>query len=92
MKTKEIRGMDKNMLNEKIAEMKKELVKLNAQVAIGTALKNPGQIKKIKKTIARILTIHDHKKSEKTKKPEVRGNHRFSVPPHKKNLEADKKA
>ena len=63
--------MDKNMLNEKIAEMKKELIKLNAQVAIGTAIKNPGQIKKIKKTIARILTISDHKKSEKTKNSEA---------------------
>ena len=83
--------MDKNMLNEKIVEMKKELVKLNAQVVIGTALKNPGQIKKIKKTIARILTIGDHKKSGKTKKPEVRGNQKFPVPPHKKS-EADKKA
>ncbi len=79
--------MDKNMLNEKIAEMKKELVKLNAQVAIGTALKNPGQIKKIKKTIARILTIGDYKKSEAAKIPK-KGISRS----HKKNSEADKKA
>ena len=66
MKAKEIRGTDKNTINEKIIELKKELVKINAQVAIGTALKNPGEIKKIKKMLARILTIN----YEKTKKSE----------------------
>ena len=53
--------MDKNTLNEKILELKKELVNMNAQVAIGTALKNPGQVRKIKKTVARILTINNEK-------------------------------
>ena len=67
MKAKEIRATDKNTLNEKILELKKELVKVNAQVAIGTALKNPGQVKKIKKTLARILTINSQKDLEKTK-------------------------
>ena len=67
MKSKEIRGMDKNTLNEKMLELKKDLIKLNAQVAIGTALKNPGQVRKIKKTIARILTISSGKKIKKVK-------------------------
>ena len=67
MKSKEIRGMDKNTLNEKILELKKDLIKMNAQVAIGTALKNPGQVRKIKKTIARILTISSGKKIKKVK-------------------------
>ncbi|HJO01911.1 MAG: 50S ribosomal protein L29 [Candidatus Woesearchaeota archaeon] len=62
MKIKEIRSMDKNSLNEKMLELKKELVKMNAQVSTGTALKNPGQVKKIKKTIARILTADQKKK------------------------------
>jgi large subunit ribosomal protein L29 len=66
MKPKEIRGMDKNTLNEKMLELKKDLIKMNAQVAIGTALKNPGQVRKIKKTIARILTISSGKKIKKT--------------------------
>lgn len=65
MKIKEIRGTDKNTLNEKLLELKKELVKMNAQVAIGTALKNSGQVKEVKKTIARILTVKNEKK-EKT--------------------------
>ena len=68
MKSKEIRSLDGKSLDEKILELKKELVKINAQVAIGSAIKNPGQIKKIKKTIARISTIHSEKKAEVHKK------------------------
>jgi|TARA_Y100000310_G_scaffold116418_2_gene115123 large subunit ribosomal protein L29 len=71
MKAKEIRGMDKASLNEKLTELKKELVQVNAQVAIGTALKNPGQVKKIKKILARILTISNQKDLKKIKKSEV---------------------
>ena len=77
MKAKEIRSTDKNTINEKIIELKKELVKINAQVAIGTALKNPGEIKKIKKMLARILTINYEKttkESEKEKKSEAARN------------------
>lgn len=73
MKVKEIRGMDKSMADEKVTELKKELVKMNAQVAIGTAIKNPGQIRKIKKTIARIITIDHEKKAKKEKKAQQTG-------------------
>ena len=69
MKPKDIREMDKATLNEKILDLKKELVKINAQVAIGTAIKNPGQIRKIKKNIARILTIKNPE--DKNKKQEA---------------------
>jgi len=75
MKAKEIRSMDKGTLNEKIIELKKELVKVNAQVATGTALKNPGQVKKIKKTLAKILTISNQKDLKKIKQPEVDKKH-----------------
>lgn len=71
MKAKEIRSTDKNTLNEKILELKKELVKMNAQVAIGTALKNPGMVKRVKKTLARILTITNENGLKKIKQPEV---------------------
>ena len=63
--------MDKASLNEKLIELKKELVKVNAQVAIGTALKNPGQVRVIKKTLARILTLSTEKDVEKSKQSEV---------------------
>lgn len=65
MKSKEIRGMDSGTVNEKISELKKELIKVKAQIAIGTAVKNSRQVRKIKKTLARIFTIQ-HEKSAKT--------------------------
>ena len=46
----------KNELEQQLFELKKELIKLNTQVATGTSLKNPGQVRKVKKNIARLLT------------------------------------
>lgn len=57
MKAKELKQMSKEELGNKIPELRKELMKLNTQVATGTSIKNPGQVKAIKKTIAQILTI-----------------------------------
>jgi ribosomal protein L29 len=57
MKSKEIRNLDSLSAKEKILELKKELVKINAQISIGSSIKSPGQARKIKKTIARIITI-----------------------------------
>lgn len=57
IKTKDLRAMPKKELEEKINELRKELMKENAQVATGTIPKNPGNIRNIKKTIARIHTI-----------------------------------
>ncbi len=56
-KIKDLRSMGKEELNSKLDELKKEMIKNNAQIATGTTPKNPGQIREIKKTIARILTI-----------------------------------
>lgn len=57
MKIKEIREKKPEELKEKLNELKKELIKLNTQIATGTTLKNPGGVRKIKKTIAKILTV-----------------------------------
>ena len=67
MKIKEIKAMGNKELDEKLVDLRKELIKLNAQVSTGTAPKSPGQIKKTKKTIAKILTI---KNKEEMKKDE----------------------
>ncbi|MBW2988983.1 50S ribosomal protein L29 [Candidatus Woesearchaeota archaeon] len=64
MKIKELRSMGKEDLEAKLAELRKELIKLNAQIATGTTPKSPGQAKQIKKNIARILTILNEKKPE----------------------------
>ncbi len=54
---KEIRTLSVDALKSRIAELRKELMKYNAQVAIGTIPKNPGAIRKSKRMIARILTV-----------------------------------
>ena len=49
--------MQNQQLKEKLNDLKKELVKVNAQIAMGTAPENPGRTKEIRRTIARIKTI-----------------------------------
>lgn len=56
MKTKELKSKSREELNSQLNELRKELIKLNTQVATGTTLKSPGQVKKVKKNIARVLT------------------------------------
>jgi ribosomal protein L29 len=56
MKAKELKSKSKEELTAQLSELKKELIKLNTQVATGTTLKSPGQVRKIKKNIARLLT------------------------------------
>ena len=65
MKYKEIYLMNEESLNLKIGELNMELIKLNAQVATGTTIKNPKQIREIKKTIARIKTTIKQKEKIK---------------------------
>ncbi len=56
MKKDEIRSSTAGDLRKRIVELRKELIKLNAQSAMGTQLKSPGQIKQIRRNIARIMT------------------------------------
>ncbi len=64
MKIKEIRSMSKEDLETKLEELRKELIKVNAQISTGTTPKSPGQVKQIKKNIAKILTILKEKSKE----------------------------
>ncbi len=68
MKRKEIMDLDKSEYQSKLDELRKELMKLNAQSATGTAMKNPGLLKQTKKNIARILTLMNKTKQEVAKK------------------------
>ncbi len=81
--------MDKGSLEGKLAELKKELIKINAQVAIGTTPKNPGQVKAMKKTIAKILTVFNEKSIEPETK-QVESNKKQEVLSAKKK-EVEKK-
>lgn len=56
MKYKELQNLSKEELQKKKLEAQIELMKLNAQVATGANPKSPGQIRVLKKTMARIQT------------------------------------
>ena len=60
--TKELRSLSNEDLENKMKEFKKELLKLNAQVAGGSSIQNPGNLKKTKRNIARIKTLLNEKK------------------------------
>ncbi len=57
LKPRDIRAMSREERLKKLEELRLELMKLRTQALLGT-LENPGKIRVIKKTIARILTIN----------------------------------
>ncbi|MEM0230957.1 MAG: 50S ribosomal protein L29 [Candidatus Woesearchaeota archaeon] len=70
VKTKQLREMSEKELNSKLLELRKELMKLNAQAKTGSAPKNSSQIRVIRKTIAKILTILKEKERKEENKKE----------------------
>ena len=60
-KKNELKNLNKPEAKLKVVELKKELMKLKAQVSRGTPPENPGKIRVIKKNIARILTYQNQK-------------------------------
>ncbi len=68
MKAKELKAMNELDLESKSIELKKELMKVNSQIAIGTLPKSPGKVKEMKRTIAKILTIRRIKQQGGIKK------------------------
>lgn len=57
MKVKEIRAMDKKDLDNRLYELKLDLMKEKGNVKRGRSVKNPGRIRVLRKDIARILTV-----------------------------------
>lgn len=62
MKFKELHALSTEALVKKETEVRMELIKQNAQVATGTAPKSPGQLRQLKKTLARIEMIKSQPK------------------------------
>lgn len=56
MKTSELKVLGKHELEGKLAELKKEMMKISAQASVSVP-KSPGKIKHMKRTIARIITL-----------------------------------
>lgn len=69
MKIKEIRSKTSEELQSKVAELRRELVKERAQVALGSQLKSPRKIYQLRKTIAQMLTLLHERVSSKAATP-----------------------
>ncbi|MDP3918914.1 MAG: 50S ribosomal protein L29 [Nanoarchaeota archaeon] len=61
IKAKDLRKLGDKELDNRLFELRKDLMKVNAQVASGTVPDNPGNVRNLKKTIARVHTIKTEK-------------------------------
>ena len=53
----DIRDMDTEERQERLQEFRTELIKIRTMIKAGGSVENPGRVKALKKTIARILTV-----------------------------------
>jgi len=70
MKFKELSQLSKEELQKKLKELELELIKLNAQVATGTPPKNAGQLRRLKKDLARIMLLKSLNEKKVTQQKE----------------------
>ena len=70
VKLAELRDTSGKELGERVVELRAELSRERALISSGTKPENPGKIKRMRKTIARILTILNEKKTVEVKKKE----------------------
>jgi len=67
IKKSELKQLSPQQISERLVELKKELMKINTQRAMGTTPENPGRTKAIRKTIAQIYTMQKNPVQEKNK-------------------------
>lgn len=60
LKKSELKQLSEQQKKDRLTELKKELMKMNTQRAMGTAPDNPGRVKEVRKTIARLITIQNN--------------------------------
>jgi len=65
LRSKEIRDMDIEEVQKKLDELKAEYAKNVSKSSAAGVYDNPGKIKELKRTIARVLTIMNEKQREK---------------------------
>jgi len=68
LRSKEIRNMKESDVERKLRDLRSELMRLDAQRATKSAPANPGRIREIRKTIARVLTVVGEMKKEEVEK------------------------
>ena len=57
LRMKDLRAMSPEDRGKRVAELRTELMRLRTMVEAGGAPENPSQIREIRRTIARILTV-----------------------------------
>jgi large subunit ribosomal protein L29 len=79
----ELASMDVETLNKRLFELRKELNSERGLIASGGRSQNPGKIKELKRTIARILTLISQKEKGLTqdKKKDSKQQSKQAAPP-----------
>ncbi|HEX59692.1 MAG TPA: 50S ribosomal protein L29 [Methanomicrobia archaeon] len=62
LKMDEIRKMSDAELREELRELSMELLRERTKIAAGGALENPGRVREIRRTIARIKTVLEERR------------------------------
>lgn len=65
LKLKTLREMNDQDLADKLAELKADLAKLNLEKSKGTLKKQTGNVKWLKRDIARMMTLLNERKTKK---------------------------
>jgi len=64
MKKKDLQSLSSKELTDKMNDLRLELIKQGSQMSSGAGSKSPGQVRELKKTIARIKTILKTKEAQ----------------------------
>ncbi|GAA5818260.1 MAG: 50S ribosomal protein L29 [Methanobrevibacter sp.] len=65
LRSKDVWEMDIEDIQEKLDELKKELAKNISKSSAAGVNENPGKIRELKRTIARVITIMTQKQKER---------------------------
>ncbi len=57
LRMSQIREMSREDQERRLEEFRTELSKVNTMIKAGGSIENPGRVKALKKTIARVLTV-----------------------------------
>jgi large subunit ribosomal protein L29 len=72
LRNKDVRKLGEKDLDKKLNELRLELTKEKANIAIGASATSPGRIREIRRVIARILTVKNQRKKENQKQTKAK--------------------
>ncbi|QQG39229.1 MAG: 50S ribosomal protein L29 [Candidatus Woesearchaeota archaeon] len=56
IKKTELKKMDEASIKSKLTDLQRQMIKINSQISTRTIPENPGRVKEIKRTIAKLKT------------------------------------